>query len=321
MRAAPALHLRTLLAALQRRARSLWHEIGLGLVLGWLLCTPALAQLPVPALSARVIDSTNTLSPTQRQQLETKLATFEQSKGSQVVILMVPSTQPEDIAAFANRVASTWKIGRKEVGDGLLLIVAKEDRKVRLEVARTLEGAIPDLTARRIIAQAITPRFKQGDFHGGLDAALDHIFAYITGEALPVPDSSASNKRNGFEWMDLVVFMFIAIPVVGAVTKGLLGNKLGSVATGGVAGLIAWLVTTSLLLAALAATLGLLFALFSSAASHLGGGRSRGRHWGNGPGGHGGGFGGGFGGGGGGGGGFSSGGGGSFGGGGASGDW
>lgn len=298
--------------ALGRLPRRLWAHVLMGLMACWLLASPALAQLPVPALSAHVMDSTNTLSATQLQQLEAKLTAFEQSKGSQVVVLMVPTTQPEDIAGYANRVASAWKIGRKEVGDGLLLIVAKDDRKVRIEVARTLEGAIPDLTARRIIDQAITPLFKQGDFHGGVSAGLDQIFAYITGEALPAPSASTKGKDAGFEWMDLAVFMFIAIPVVGSVTKGILGSKLGSVATGGVAGIIALMVTSSLLVAALASVFGLLFTLFANVASQTRGGRGSSKHWGGGSGG--GGFGGGSGG-------FSSGGGGSFGGGGASGGW
>ena len=275
-----------------------------------LALAPAFAQQAVPALTAHVVDTTATLGAEQMQQLERKLSAFEQSHGSQIVILLVPSTQPEDIASYANRVANSWKIGRKEVGDGLLVIVAKGDHKVRIEVAKTLEGAIPDLAAKRIIDQAITPRFKVGDFAGGLDTAADQIMGRITGEALPSPTSAADEKKAGFQWIDLAIFMFFAVPVVGAVTRNLMGNKLGALATGGAAGVIALLVTSSLLISALAGIAALLLTLFSSLARNTGRG-SRGGGWGAGSGG--GGFGGG--------GGFSSGGGGDFGGGGASGDW
>ena len=281
-----------------------------------LLVSLAQAQQAVPPLTAHVVDSTGTLNAQQARQLEDKLNAFEQSGGAQVVLLLVPTTQPEDIVSYANRVANTWKIGRKEIGDGLLLIVAKNDRQVRIEVAKTLEGAIPDLAAKHIIDQAITPRFRQGDFAGGLDAGVDQIMARINGEALPAPTSRPTGKRGGFDWTDLAVFMFIAVPVLGTVTRRLLGSKVGSVATGGVVGVIAMLVTSSLLIAGLAAFAALLFALFSNVTQGVG--RSG---WGSGGAG-GWGTGGGFGGGGfGGGGGFSSGGGGDFGGGGASGSW
>lgn len=274
-------------------------------------------QLVVPALTAHVIDTTGTLDAAQTQQLESKLTTFEQSNGSQVVVLMVPTTQPEDIASYANRVASSWKIGRKEVGDGLLLIVAKDDRRVRIEVARALEGAIPDLMASRVINQAITPLFKQGNFAGGVDAGVNQILALIKGEALPLPTTDRA-KVAGFDWMDLAIFMFIAVPVVGGVARSILGSQLGSLVTAGVAGGIAMLVTTSVVVAILAGMAAFILSLLAGV-RHLGGGGGSGGSGGTG---HGRGFGGGSSGGfGGGGGGFSSGGGGSFGGGGASGGW
>ena len=127
----------------------------------------ALEPLPVPALSGRVIDQTGTLSGGDVQALTAQLAAVEQAHGAQIVVLMVASTQPEDIAAYAQRVADTWKIGRREVGDGVLVVVAKNDRRVRIEVAKALEGALPDLAASRIIAETITPAFKAGDFAGG----------------------------------------------------------------------------------------------------------------------------------------------------------
>jgi len=277
---------------------------------------PALAQQEVPALTGHVVDASGTLNPEQRGALEARLAAFEQAKGSQIVLLLVPSTQPEDISSYANRVGNSWKIGRKEVGDGVLLIVAIADRKVRIEVAKTLEGAIPDLAAKRIIDQNITPRFKQGDYAGGLDAATGQLMALISGEALPVPSQarpSAGSLASGFDWTELAVLMFFAVPIAGAVIKNMLGSKWGSVTTGSFAGALVFWLTSSVLVAGLAAVAALIFTLISN--TSLGG---RGHHGGGLGGGNNGGFGGGgFSGGGG----FGSGGGGDFGGGGASGDW
>lgn len=276
-----------------------------------LLAPPAHAQQEVPALTAHVIDQTGTLSTAAIQQLEKKLTSFEASHGSQVVLLLVPTTQPEDIASYANRVANNWKIGRREIGDGIVVVVAKNDRRVRIEVAKTLEGAIPDLMAKRVIDGAITPRFKQGDFAGGLDVAVDQITALIRGEGLPTPTTINSNQGgDGLDWRDLAVFMFAGVPILAAVARGLLGKKLGALATGAGVGLITWSVTASLLIAAGAALLALFFGFLSGMGSSAG-------RWGSGShGGFGSGGSGGFGGGG-----FGSGGGGDFGGGGASGDW
>ena len=279
---------------------------------------------PVPPLTAHVMDNTGTLTAVQKAALEAKLAAFEQSRGAQVVVLMVPTTQPEDIAAYAQRIGDSWKIGRNSIGDGLLLVVAKNDRTVRIETTKALEGAIPDLAASQIIETALTPRFRQGDFAGGLDAAADQIMARITGEKLPVPQQSNAARRSadgGFDWTTLAVFLFFAVPIGGRVLSSVLGRKLGSVATGGAVGVLAWLFTSSLVVGGIAALAGMLFALVSGLGGALGG-RSSGWGGGFGGGGLGGGFGGGgFGGGSRGGGGFSSGGGGNFGGGGASGNW
>ncbi len=171
------------LSRLARRGKRLIGMLLLaaGLPLG-IVVVQAQDVLPVPTLTGHVMDSTGTLSAGQQKALEGKLTTFEQSRGAQVVILMIPSTQPEDIAAYAQRIGDNWKIGRKSIGDGLLLVVAKNDRKVRIETTKALEGAIPDLAASQIIESAITPRFRQGDFAGGLNAAADQIMARITGE-------------------------------------------------------------------------------------------------------------------------------------------
>ena len=274
---------------------------------------------PVPPLTAHVMDGTGTLTTAQKAALEAKLTAFEQSRGAQVVMLMVPTTQPEDIAAYAQRIGDSWKIGRKDIGDGLLLVVAKNDRTVRIETTKALEGAIPDLAASQIIETALTPRFRQGDFAGGLDAAADQIMARITGEKLPAPQQGNAGRSGGggFDWTTLAVFLFFAVPIGGRVLSSVLGRKLGSVATGGAVGVLAWLFTSSLIIGGIATLAGIVFALISGLGGAMGG-RSSG--WGGGFGG--GGFGGGgFGGGSRGGGGFSSGGGGNFGGGGASGNW
>ena len=282
------------------------------------LCIGVSAQaqdVPVPPLSGRVIDQTGTLTPAQAQALSSKLEAIETQRGAQVVVLIVPSTQPEDIASYGQRVADTWKVGRRDVGDGVVIVVAKNDRRINIEIAKTLEGAIPDVIAGRIIAEQIKPAFKAGDYAGGLNAAVDKLSARIAGEALPepAPKSGGANRgMGGFDLQDLAIFLFVGVPIAGAVLTAVFGRKLGSLVTGAAVGGLGWWLTTSLLVAGGAG----LVALFLVGVMGLGsrGGRASGPIlWG---GGGGGGFGGG-----GGGGGFSSGGGGDFGGGGASGDW
>jgi uncharacterized protein len=288
-----------------------------------LLWAVGLAQaqglLPVPPLSGRVIDQTGTLSAAQSQAISDKLAALEAKRGSQLVVLMVATTQPEDIAAYAQRVADSWKIGRLAVGDGLLIVVAKDDRRVRFEVAKSLEGAVPDLAARQIITDVITPAFRKNDFAGGLNAAIDRLDARIGNEGLPepaAPGAKSPPSGQGFNLQDLAIFLFVAVPVIGAVLTGIFGRKLGSLATGMAAGGMGWWLSASIAIAAGAGILALiLVGIMGTGASRRG--RSSG-----GPVIFGGGSGGGWGSSSdGGGGGFSSGGGGDFGGGGASGDW
>lgn len=268
---------------------------------------PASAQavLPVPALSARVIDQTQTLSASELQALESRLQGLEEKSGSQVVVLMVPTTAPEDIAAYAHRVASDWKIGRRDIGDGLLMVIAKNDRRMRIEVARALEGAIPDLAAARIIDDTMAPRFRAGDYAGGIGTALDQVGARIAGEALPAPQTrKAGQASQDMDWSGLIAFLFFGVVFIGPIVRRLFGPRLGAVAVGGGAGALAYWLTASALLAGGAGVVALLLTLLSNSKGgpFIGGG---------GRGGGGGGFGGGF----------SSGGGGSFGGGGASGRW
>ncbi|MDR7152917.1 uncharacterized protein J2W49_004895 [Hydrogenophaga palleronii] len=300
-----------------------WGRHGVvGLVLGFcaLMAFMAIAQgvQPVPELRARIMDQTGTLDAAGLARIERKLEAFEQARGSQVVVLIVDTTEPEDIADYTQRLGDAWKIGRKDVGDGVLFVVAKNDRRLRIATTKSLEGAIPDLMARRIIDQVVTPAFRNGDFASGIEAGVDHILARITGEELPLPQ--AKKQAAGSGWMDLLIFMVFAVPIVSAVLRSLFGNKIGTLLTGVGSGGLAWLLTSVFWIAAGAGLLGMLAALFLQhlpAQATSGGGRGgRGGGWG----GHGGGFGGGLGGGRGGGG-FSSGGGGNFGGGGASGSW
>ncbi len=325
---APALRM-TCGATIRRLLRPLLRLLlSATLALLAVLALPAVAQqglAPIPALTSHVIDTTKTLSSADAQSLDAKLTAFEQQKGSQIVVLMVPTTLPEDITSFANRVGNAWKIGRKDTGDGLLLIVAKDDRKVRIEVAKALEGAIPDLAARQVIESAITPNFKQGNYAVGLNSAADQLIARVTGEALPAPKAGRTGAMNtfGFQWVDLAIFMFFAVPIAGGIARSIFGRKLGALIVGGGVGALAMVVTASLVVAGLAAFAALVVTLmFGSGIAATSGSRRSGRSSGWGQGGFGsGGFGGGSFGGGGGGGGFSSGGGGDFGGGGASGDW
>lgn len=252
-----------------------------GVVLRWLRAallliawaaggTAAKAQdlQPVPTLAGHVIDTTGTLDAAQRQALESRLAAFERDKGAQVVMLMVATTLPEDIASYANRVGNAWKIGRLGVGDGLLLVVAKNDRKVRIEVAKTLEGAIPDLAAKQIIDDAITPRFRQGDFAGGLDAAAERIMALIGSEGLPAPGQGSQKTAGKAEWLDLAGMLFfsafLAVTLAGPVLRSLFGRKLGSLAAGGGLGALIAYFSAPLWMAAAAGVVGFFAALATS---------------------------------------------------------
>jgi len=275
---------------------------------------------PVPVLTASVIDQTGTLDRAQVSALEAKLAAIEREAGAQIVVLMVPSTQPEDVASYAQRVGEAWKIGRRDVGDGLLIVVAKDDRRMHIATAKSLEGAVPDLAAKQILNGTLQPAFRAGDYAGGLNAAVDQLAQRIKGEALPAPTVSTTrgSPQGGADWGDFALFFLMGVPVVGTVLTAMMGRRLGSMVTGGGAGALAWLLTASLGIALGAG----LIALLLVGVLGFGASRGMGRRgagggmppiiWGGGGGGWGGG---------GGGGGFSSGGGGDFGGGGASGDW
>jgi uncharacterized protein len=268
---------------------------------------PVAAQQPVPPLDGHVVDTTGTLDDTARSGLDAKLAAFEQRKGSQIAVLLVRTTAPEALEQYSLRVAEQWRIGRAGVDDGVVLVVALDDRRMRFEVGYGLEGAVPDALARRIIAETIAPRFYEGDYAGGLDAGLDALIGLIDGEPLPVPIAREPNVEP-FAALPVVLFLSVFLAPL---FRRLFGSLLGAAALGAGAGLIVWLVSS---LVAAGVFIGAMVFVFALAGIGTPGRWSSGRRgWGM-PGGFGGGFGGG------GGGGFR-GGGGRFGGGGASGGW
>ena len=267
---------------------------------------------PIPALSARVTDLAGLLNESQRAGLEQKLAAFEARKGAQLAVLTVRTTKPEEIEQYSIRVVDAWKLGREKPDDGALLLVASEDRTLRIEVGRGLEGALTDYTSSRIINETIVPRFREGDFAGGIEAGVDRMIAVVDGEELPPPDEQWKDAPKSIGNFFPVLF-FIVIFVSG-ILRSIFGRAFGSLATGGVTGGIAWLLSSSLGLSVFVGFVAMLLSLLF--------GFGRGGRWASRTG-HGGWTSGGWGGGGfgsGGGGGFS-GGGGSFGGGGASGRW
>jgi uncharacterized protein len=274
----------------------LLFAVALWAPLGW-------ADIAVPPLTGRVVDRTATLTREQAAALEQMLQAFEARKGSQLAVLIVPTTAPETIEQYSLRVAEQWKIGRKKVDDGAILVIAKNDRALRIEVGYGLEGALNDATANRIIREVIVPRFKEGDFFGGISAGLDRMIRVIDGEPLP-PPKPAAPAADGLGQV-LPVLLVVAL-VAGTVLRALMGRFFGAIATGGAVGVLAWLLAGALAVALLAGVLAFFFTL-------IGGGYGGGRYYGGFPGGFGGrsGFGGG---------GFR-GGGGTFGGGGASGRW
>src|SRR5574338_1049719 len=232
------------------RARRLLPALIL-FVLG-LLAGPLCAEVPVPALKARVTDLTGTLSAAQRTALEERLAAFEARKGSQIAVLLVPTTQPETIEQYGIRVAEQWKLGRKGVDDGVLRLVAMKDRAVRIEVGYGLEGVLPDATANRIIDEYIVPRFKQGDFAGGISAGVDRVISVVEGEPLPAPKARARGEVSG-GWQNLFILGFFLVFVVGGLLRAMFGRVAGSGVIGGIAGVIAWFVIGSLAAGAIVA--------------------------------------------------------------------
>lgn len=271
----------------------------LAFLLALLLVGAAQAEVAVPPLVHRVTDLTATLDAQQTQALESRLAAFETQKGAQLAVLIVPTTQPETIEQFGIRVVEAWKLGRKGVDDGALLLVAKDDRALRIEVGYGLEGALNDATAHRIVDEVIVPRFKRGEFYPGIESGTAAMMQVINGEPLPPPKRAAASGAYDIE--SLLFIGFGLVVVVGGMLRALLGRFPAAMLMGGGLGVLAWLTVAPLLIALLVGLMAFVFVLLG------GGGRGFGGYGGGGFGGtRGGGFGGG---------------GGGFGGGGASGRW
>ncbi len=265
----------------------------------------------IPALTSAVTDLTGTLSAANRQALEAKLRDWRARTTNQLVVLMIPSTAPEAIEQYSIRVADAWKIGQKGQDNGAILLIAKDDKRMRIEVGYGFEGVLTDVTSRRIIAENIAPEFSQGNFAAGITAGVDRIIAVVgAGEPLPAVAQRKPPPRRGFDFGTMLIVLLVAAPVLGGVLRSMFGKFGGSLVGGGVVGAVAWFIASSLLIAGFAAVAGFVIMLFTGFAGRGGPGIFI-------PGGGGGFGGGGFGGGGGG----FSGGGGGFGGGGASGGW
>ena len=215
-------------------ARAIWRAILGLLLLSWvsIACAADGDIVAVPPLSARVTDLSGTLSGAQQAQLEQQLAAFEQARGSQIAILIVPTTQPEAIEQYSIRVAEAWKIGRRKHDDGVLIVVAKNDRKMRIEVGYGLEGAIPDALAKRIIGETLAPKFKAGDFAGGLSAAVTQMQKLIEGESLPAA-SAADRPQGGVEGnIEQLLVLGLTLSVVGgSILRASVGRGFGSMPT------------------------------------------------------------------------------------------
>jgi uncharacterized protein len=258
------------------------------LLLCWAFVTfaqvSALAQVPVPPLTGRVVDQTGTLSSGDIDALTRKLKDFETRKGSQIAVLIVPTTQPEEIEQFSIRVAEAWKIGRKKIDDGAILLVAKNDRKLRIEVGYGLEGALTDVTSKRIIDEIITPKFRSGDFAGGISDGVDRIISVVDGEPLPAPpqhtqsSSSSNSNTNWFAFFNPTnPFVIIGVLFLGHAMRALLGRLIGSAAAGGVVAFLAWYFIGSLIFAAIAGGVVSLFTMFSDAITSSASSGNRGR--------------------------------------------
>ncbi|UPK25901.1 TPM domain-containing protein [Bradyrhizobium sp. 195] len=241
---------------------------------------PASADVAVPQLTGRVVDQTGTLSSTDVASLSQKLRDFESRKGSQVAVLIVPTTQPETIEQFSIRVAEAWKVGRTKVDDGAILVVAKNDRHLRIEVGYGLEGALTDVTSRRIIDEIITPKFRTGDFGGGISDGVDRMIRVIDGEPLPVP-SPTVNFGNLDDLAPIFIVTLFASIGVGGVFRAVLGRLLGSLVTGGIIAGLTWLILGSFALAMAVGVLGFIIGFVADLFSAItpGTGRSRGGSW------------------------------------------
>lgn len=217
----------------------------------------------VPPLTGHIVDVSATLNADQIALIDTSLRTFEERKGSQIAVLIVPTTQPEAIEQYAIRVADQWKIGRKKIDDGAILVISKNDRTLRIEVGYGLEGALNDASAKRITDDIIAPRFKQGDFYGGITAGVDSMIKIVDVEPLPAVEQS-SRSGDSVNLRQLLPLALVAAVVLGGVLRSILGKVAGSVVTGGIIGIAAWLIAGLALGAVAAGVLGFVFTLFGN---------------------------------------------------------
>lgn len=223
--------------------------------------TAGFAQVAAPPLSARVTDETGTLTHDQKAALEQTLAQFERRKGTQIAVLMIPTTQPETIEQYSLRVVEQWKLGRKAVDDGALLIVAKNDRALRIEVGYGLEGALNDAISSRIIREIIVPRFQQGDFYGGIAAGVDQMIKVADGEALPPNTDAGQRARDLGRFAPIVLVLAVAL---GGVLRAVFGRLPGALIAGGAAAVLAWLFAVGLFAAVAAGVIAFFFTLAGS---------------------------------------------------------
>ncbi len=215
----------------------LFNPRGLWIVLAlWFAATAVSAEVGVPALQTRVTDLTNTLSPPQRAQLEQRLAAFEQQKGSQLAVLLIPTTQPETIEQYAIRVVDQWQLGRKGIDDGALILLAKDDRTVRIEVGRGLEGVIPDAVANRVVEEIMIPHFRQGDFYGGIAAGLERVIRLVEGEPLPEPAWRGPPAPEIHP--EGIFFSFFGSIILGHFLRIFVGRLLAGLISAGLAGFV-----------------------------------------------------------------------------------
>ena len=238
-------------------------SIAIGLALALLApLTTTTAQVAVPPLLGHVTDQTGTLTLKQQSTLEQTLLAFEAKKGSQLAVLVVPTTAPEEIEQFSLRVAEQWKLGRKKADDGAILVVAKNDRALRIEVGYGLEGALSDITSKRIISETITPRFKQGDYFGGIEAGVEQIIRVVDGEPLPAPTNRSQDSYQDIR--QLVPILFIVALAVGGMLRRVLGKVPGALVTGAVVSALAWFVIGTVFLSLLAGLGAMVFTLLGS---------------------------------------------------------
>jgi uncharacterized protein len=212
-----------------------------------LCAAAALAATPVPKLATRVTDLAGTLSATQRDALESKLAAFEKQRGSQVAVLIVPTIGDETIEEFAGRVTDEWQLGRKGVDDGVLFAIAMKERRVRIHTGRGVQGTLTDALSKRIVSEIVSPRFRNGDFPGGIDAGVDAIMKAVEGEGLPLPKETPSPGKGdgGSSFGDFAIFALFAIPIVGMVLRSMFGRFFGATLASGITWIVAWLLLGS----------------------------------------------------------------------------